>query len=714
MAGFHDDDAPSASGADNDSVGGTTPPASASGASRPQPKTKPTACRRCHSRKVKCSGGHPCQNCRQAGKGAECSYPRRNRQVKVAQSYIDGLLDEIQRLKAQSPPALATPGLTVPLSTTTCVASANDPLRTFTATSSRRPSIDSGDAARNVTLDVRPWFVNTNVFDTPILIGEAADAAFATRFRQAISDPAAPQHKHIPRVNYATDRQLMLLADSDVQWPSPSRCRFLIEVALKYLCRSYHVVRRTAVMENLEQSVHNPAWGDSIQRCKFWALFAVGELYSTRSASDKDFPGMAYFAKAARILGNSHERPNVESVEIRLILSFYSLALNRRYSAYALSGTAMRMVIVMGLHLNIPVSQMSDPAVREHRRRVFWTAYIFDRMWASKLGHPPAIQDDDIDVDLPSNPPLDPAVAGDFADAEYYIASLRLAGVITRVIRSIYSRRNQGTTLSTRVQQALKDLRAWVEELPGHLHVDAQGFAESVPKPVPLHLSFNQCAILATRPVLLHVLRSHMSSWPQPVSDSHVPASAITLSETCIRCARHSVRLLTECWIDGSFATFDYFYTQYLFSSLTVLAVSSLLETNESRGDRESFEEAARFLEQLREAGNFAAHEFCHHVNAIKALLVTVHAKRTGGLDTPTYGPSDGMAFAGPIPPLAFPTRTTTAGMALAEPSLQELLAQPALDLKFLEGSVYDDYSQGLYWPDFSAETWTPETWALT
>lgn len=43
------------------------------------------SCYRCHERKVKCSGGRPCQNCQQSEKAVECSYPQRNRTVKVPQ-----------------------------------------------------------------------------------------------------------------------------------------------------------------------------------------------------------------------------------------------------------------------------------------------------------------------------------------------------------------------------------------------------------------------------------------------------------------------------------------------------------------------------------------------------------------------------------------------------------------------------------------------------
>jgi hypothetical protein len=43
-----------------------------------------------------------------------------------------------------------------------------------------------------------------------------------------------------------------------------------------------------------------------------------------------------------------------------------------------------------------------------------------------------------------------------------------------------------------------------------------------------------------------------------------------------------------------------------------------------------------------------------------------------------------------------------TAETALAEPSLQELLMQPAIEMQFLEASSdFLDGGNGLYWPEF-------------
>ena len=45
-----------------------------------------------------------------------------------------------------------------------------------------------------------------------------------------------------------------------------------------------------------------------------------------------------------------------------------------------------------------------------------------------------------------------------------------------------------------------------------------------------------------------------------------------------------------------------------------------------------------------------------------------------------------------------------TAGAALSEPPLQELLDQPLPDLEFIDSSMYLDEQQGFYWPDMGPE----------
>ncbi|KAI1361709.1 fungal-specific transcription factor [Xylaria arbuscula] len=622
---------------------------------------KAVACHRCHGKKIKCSGGHPCRNCVQAEKGNVCAYPQRNRSVKVSQKYIDGLLEEINRLK-QSQTARAH-------------------VETAAET---QPDAPTGQRPPNITFNRAPWFDNRNVFQTPVLISEAVDAAFATRFRQVISDPNAPEPTHLLRVNYANNDALMALKDSPVAWPSLSRARFLIEAATRYINRKYYIFHQDSVIEGLSSCLLDQPLRESVIHCKYWVLFAIGELCAMRTSVTHSYPGMIYFAHASKMLGHLDERPGTDSIET--------------YSAYILSGTAMRSAIVMGLHLNISESQLADAAAREHRRKLFWTVYMFDRMWGANLGLPAAIQDDEIEVDLPS--------PTDGSQYSYHLANIELTRHLTSVVRSVYKRpRNHDIYLATRVQGSLQDLQSWVDRLPSHLQIDTSVEKTHDPNVVSLHLSFYQCVIVATRPILLHSLRMQVAATQSTTSStaSKVPESAAALSEACIRCARNSFHLLTRSWIDGTFVTFDCFFTQYLFSSMTILAISSVLSRKDAHTDRDSFNEASRLLEELGAAGNCVAQEYCHHVEAIQASL-SDHAKATAGPAFPDMATMS-VASQSQLSQGLSADVVSPANIPWTNSSLQMLLSQPPLDIQFLEDAVGDRYPQGLYRPESGYET---------
>jgi proline utilization trans-activator len=168
-----------------------------------------------------------------------------------------------------------------------------------------------------------PWFIDMAVPNTPILLAEASDSAFATRFRQAIS---GSEHSHIPRVNYPAEDQLLGLSDAACAWPSPSQARLLVNTALKCLGRWHHIVRGSVILDELEEGLQYPKSMGALLQSKFWVLFAIGKMYSTRtSVAPKCFPGLEYFAKATKILRFISERPTVEMVETWLLLVCYHL-----------------------------------------------------------------------------------------------------------------------------------------------------------------------------------------------------------------------------------------------------------------------------------------------------------------------------------------------------------------------------------------------------
>ncbi|KAK2616141.1 hypothetical protein N8I77_002848 [Diaporthe amygdali] len=526
-----------------------------------------------------------------------------------------------------------------------------------------------------------PWFVNMNVPHTPILVAESSDSAFATRLRQVASNV---QQNHLPCVDFVSDDTILTLSDADCAWPSPARARFLLDTTIKRLGRSYHILLRSAVFDELEQHIRSPNSSSLLTRSRLWAAFAIGELYATRmSVSSDTFPGLNYFAKATKILQIIPERPLIGMIEVK-------------HSAYTLAGLAIQLAIVMGLHLKVPRAILPDLAAREHRSRVWWTAYTFDRMWSAMLGFPPAISDSEIKVDLPSNPheQIDTA---DFPGRSYFVARITLAKLTSRTMNSIYGYDSQAKSLSERVQAAFRDLRTWMNELPESLKVDSAVQSKGDPRACSLQLLFNQLLILATRPILLHVLRTRLL---QPQTAPDIPESALALSEACVTCARHSYSLLTENWTNGSLMVYDYFDTQYMFSTATILAISVLWERNASSCsmDRDRLECTAQLLLQLKLNGNLAAAEFHQHVNAIMPLLEAAESDSRNRDRLQTMPDAIGDSSFGMSLAQGYSEGRAGTEIMLTEPLFQDLLAQPATDLQFIDQANFMDVDPSVYW----------------
>ena len=527
--------------------------------------------------------------------------------------------------------------------------------------------------------------------DLPIYIGEAADAAFATRLRQAVSKQPV---SHLPRIQYVSDDALRSLAEQPLDWPSPSHLKFLVDVALKTFSKTFHMVRRSVVMKDVERLIKDPQSCDWLTQAQIWALLAIGEAYSARSAlPNRPFPGSRYWARAMRLMYMPSERPSLQVIEIYLLLSFCSAAVNRRHTSIALASQAVRIGVILGLHIDISETQLRDRALREHRCRLFWTAYRLDRAWCSKVGWPPAIPDETIEMPWPSNEAVPEDEKDDFEDAEYIVFAIKLAKMHNHAVNTLYVRKRQATSFSERVQVSVRAMRDWVDALPEHLRV---GPADTSP-PVEAHvlyqhLAYLQAVVVTTRPILLHLLRQRQSALDSG-TPAPVPSESVrSLSSACIQCARQSMSWLKRCWTEGTYPTFDYFSMQFLFSSATILALSALMRENGSNNDREDFLLACSFLSQLERSGNYGAREFCTHVEAIQTLLAEhLTAVDTNNLPYNTFGPATPRSME--HGQLSMPM-TPMPGAPL-----QNFLDHNNLDLDFMDtGGQWIDW-QDVFWP---------------
>ncbi|KAE8133528.1 fungal-specific transcription factor domain-containing protein [Aspergillus pseudotamarii] len=606
--------------------------------------------------------------------------------VIVSSNYIDQLLSENSRLKEQ-------------------IRTSNTPNPSPASTADTAvPPQESYPSLQNPLFGDRAWFYPYDSTAPPIYMGDAACTAFATRLRQFLTED--PNTAHVARTQYTPESSLL---EGEAHWPSLAQARLLVKIAFNQLSRVYHLFLRKSTLEQLESLYRLPSLReDPALTCKFFSLFALGEVYSSRSISSPTsrVPGTRYYVRAMGIIPILPERPGMIHIESLLLLSLYSYFLNRRHSAYTLIGSAMRLGLILGLNHNIPARQCTDPTEREHRVRLWWAIYIFDRMYTSKIGLPLQIRDDDIYVDLPT-PVNSPDAEEQFSDTAYLVSSIRLARIIGQIVEKIYTRKPHQESFLQREQQLLLALQDWVQSLPAHIKLPA---VETPQKHVvSLHLQFNQCVILATRPILLHALfqqrahRENHEDTPQPV---------ITLSEACIHAARHSHTLIIEEWVNGSLPMYGYFYAQYLFSSAIILVMSGLLPSIGTTADLEFLETAIEILRRMKDHGNLAAAEFYENLKRVKQCLPSGSGAMGIPHDGGGYSPEQSRLSVGggaanvdqildPNGLSTVPVAGLTTEMAFLEPTMQDFLGRSNNEMDLINPSVFSiDESTGIYaWP---------------
>lgn len=99
-------------------------------------------------------------------------------------------------------------------------------------------------------------------------------------------------------------------------------------------------------------------------------------------------------------------------------------------------------------------------------------------------------------------------------------------------------------------------------------------------------------------------------------------------------------------------------------------------------------------LRQLERSGSFVAKEFCEHIDAMQSSIAAIDCSFVLGQSV--QGPeqnNESEAVAASV------GTGLTAGMALAEPSFRDFLAETDLDTQGFDNFVFED-SHVLYWPE--------------
>ncbi|RMJ18190.1 hypothetical protein CDV36_002127 [Fusarium kuroshium] len=386
---------------------------------------------------------------------------------------------------------------------------------------------------------------------------------------------------------------------------------------------SYLLTYRPAIMDSL---IHN---GPYVNKLLLNAIYFQSSLYSDRTSllrqdpQDPQTMGMAFYERFKSLLVDHIDKPTIPTVVALLTCGACLVPRGKQSAGWVFCGIAYRMMTDLGCHLDIePTSQTGKgfkltPIDVEMRKRIYWAAYVGDKLQSLFLGRPPAIHETvggvseeflDTYEEMeewkpyadPEARPFDSSAPAYRGRPCYAISTFRcllqLCRIISRIIDAFYTTdstersKSSAESLNTSLMQKRQDirdrLRQFKDGIPAWLRFESGVDSTPPPHQITPHSLYWASVILTELP-----FTNHGRSTLAHDSNSFQSSAQDESRKKCIEAALHIWKL-----VEAYKKTFTLRRAQYGISYATYCAVLVILEHTDQNCDE--YIECIRFFWQ--------------------------------------------------------------------------------------------------------------------
>ncbi|KAF6798897.1 hypothetical protein CSOJ01_12563 [Colletotrichum sojae] len=478
------------------------------------------ACSSCKSRKVKCSGHRPiCTGCRRSGE--ECVWPTpastetRLREANARIRTLEASMRHPERTTASPDP------LNGPESTYT-------PHTNATSTRSHGRSENSSRPAGNPDADAEGslWF--------QVGIGEDGAVIYngpTSRFHAGSLEENQLAEESNPRRGQIETLQSQYALMDSVWLPliavKPSMNgtgvdaaagMVLLDIYWSWLHPLHSCVYRPILMMDL--ALGGPYCSNFLLLCIFG--LAARHLPEQNSHLSGIGKGEEFIARARELLlvEMAATKPAIATIQGLLILGGRQCAMGKSSEGWLYTGMAIRMIKDIGLHLDIAkLSRLErwTPAEIETRKRLYNSAYIWDKTLSLALGRPPSLTRrpypaheilDKVDDQRLWKPVHASEVTESFVASPSWTTSTFCAFChlheVTTDMMLLFSSMPRNEEFASQIEELHHRICQWYEEIPKALKIESISELEQSPPPhiVSLNLLYHALHILLMRPYL--------------------------------------------------------------------------------------------------------------------------------------------------------------------------------------------------------------------
>lgn len=263
-----------------------------------------------------------------------------------------------------------------------------------------------------------------------------------------------------------------------------------------------------------------------------------------------------YFQNAASVLSELLlKNSDLMTIQAILAMSLFMQGTANPQPSYILIAAAVRLANSIGMHRRGNWFGLNAVEV-EQRRRVFWIMYLLDKELALRSGRPGAINDDDVNVELPEEDPVDGVGNIPLGGGRTKVNLFRLLAQFSQIEGKVYvqlysakaSRQTDQEILNT-IGELDQELERWKESVPIEIRPDNDIKMDEGPlvlHVVMLHFAYYNC--LTT----IHRMSIHHGYWTSRLSNYAIsglsarPLNPRVFSSAvlCVSAARSSINLI--------------------------------------------------------------------------------------------------------------------------------------------------------------------------
>ncbi|GAB1732690.1 hypothetical protein NU195Hw_Modified_428t1 [Hortaea werneckii] len=288
------------------------------------------------------------------------------------------------------------------------------------------------------------------------------------------------------------------------------------------------------------------------------AIYYGASKFSPRLELRKDpndvrTAGWRFRERVRDLLGKAMDRSEITTIQALLQMTNSLFALGDEQSAaWLYAGVAFRMVIDLGLHVDatlMPRHRALSEEDLEIRRRIFWSAFVLDKIQSLYQGRPATLQHAACQVPIAFNDTYEelehwlpfaytstPSYTGSPAYSVSTFTELcKLCIILNSVLDKVYREKasdEQPSGLVEDLHSLESELETWSNNLPPHLVFNAQHSEPTSTTPPPHVLSL--AAMKNVLRVLLHrpfVSDGHLNSIAPDIAKSSFTACATAATE---------------------------------------------------------------------------------------------------------------------------------------------------------------------------------------